>query len=680
VWDATSDTLTLYGRNGNSLAITNDTGWTTLGSNVLTGKQLESAAIQPFIGNGDDGTSFNNDVHDVAVYINGTLTYRVLPSNYPPGSTASTFTCSTGQTVTIAGSVPVVVPTSYYLPIRSTDTYLKADDLQVGTSVITAVPGGNQYSAVSYFEVEAYDYTSTQISWGVPLVTTLTSTPKAVGVVIVYSPQGEPATVNEGFNIVEGTSGSGTYLHTVSPGSWAYYTIFVKYQDNTGYYYYEPAASLSVLVPKNYGSSDILYSKISSHYQEEDGKLGPNKTGPLYRYLSLIGWDIDQIRTITDYLVSCKDPQVANSQELDLIANDLGIDLISKELGAARLRSYLDDIGKIRRSGGTNYSINAALTALTNSVVTISGNTINVQPQRVNFLKDPMLTSIGNLLDGGLAGSTYSSAVDGGSAATFGNVSASVINDAYFGGYPSTYGTSTSTVAKSGVWSSTIVPGLVSTYFAQTQNGDIPVTPGDVYYFSIHNAAQSIITSVKLIDPIEGTVIVTSTTPQVISGRYYWKLTIPSDYAGSTYAAFRLEYTQLSSTSTVKDTLGGNLLLEKNRIGDYFDGNTRRGGWITNGSTSIADFRWLGETNNSYSVYSENFQKTASVVTRLLPTLLPVTKLATSGVVYSNKPISTTVYTIVYNYIPPPTSSGGAVINSLNFSKKRNSQYVPLVF
>lgn len=534
------------------------------------------------------------------------------------------------------------------LSIRTDDdSFLRADDLQVAAPLVEVIPGGNEWSTVGFFNVEVLDYTAVRITWGLPLATTLTGTPQATTVVLTYSPQGEPATIPEGSTLFEGADDSGTYVHDVEAGAWAYYTLFVKYESNAGDAYYEPAASLSVLTPKDTGSTNNLFSKIPMYYRSLDSELDVGNGGPLYRYLSVIGWDVDRFKTLVDYLVSCKDPQYANSQTLDLLASDLGVDILSQELGAARLRSFLNDIGALRRSNGITTSLIAALTALTGSIVTLNGSNIRVQPQRVNYVWDPMITSVGNNADGGIPSSAYTENIDGGVVTTTSWDPTGPFGSPVDGGAPNT------AFSNTGTWGSVPDPLSVNSYIARTLGASVPFVADDVFYFSVHNQGQDVITSVALERIVGGSRfnVVESTSPQVVGDRKYWRLAVPSGESPGV-AAIKFTYALSGGADpTLQNVIPGNLLLEKNVIGNYFDGNTVRGGWIT-GSPSISDFRWLGTENDSFSVYSENYQKTASVVSRLLPSLLPVTRLVTSGTVYSHRPISVDTYTLTYNYIP----------------------------
>lgn len=571
---------------------------------------------------------------------------------------------STAQTVTVSGTAStVLVPGN---PSRAPDDgFLRADGLQLQPILTDVVPGGNQYSSVAFFSVDTTDYNYNLLQWGVPLTaaSAIGVTPVATQVVIAYSPDGEPDTVNEGSVVVE-TTNSSSYSHEVPSGKWAYYTLFLKYQGSAGDVYYEPAAKLSVLTPKDYGSTDILYNHIPALYREMDGGLDKGEGGPLYRYLSIFGWDADRMRTLVEYFIGCRDPANARTEELDQIASELGVPFSSVELGAARLRAFIDDIGISRRESGIAINLSAALSSITGSNVTVdtTGRIIYIAPQRVNLFKDPTLFNIPlTAIDGGAASTTsFSSVLD-----AAGSVTPSPPPDG--GGAAADYGTSL------GYWTSyttttTSVFEVVYAAGGASVNG-LYTEPGMVFYFSVDSKiGESSINRVLLYSgpPASSVEVVSTSTPIQVGGRKYWKLVIP-DTATAGWLTLRAEYT---ATDASTQSLFKNILLEENNIGDFFNGGTQRGGWMKYETGSISDFRWFDPNNptagqsalanNAYSVYSTNYQKTKAVVTKMLPYLLPVTELVTSGTVYSNQPVIVNKWTVYYNYLSGYDLSYGA--------------------
>lgn len=551
----------------------------------------------------------------------------------------------------------------------SDDLYLKADGLQIAPAIYSIIPGGNEFYDVGTFTVDVVDYQQVHITWSLPINTSPGATPEVTQVLLCYSRLGEPDTVDEGAVLVE-TSEESQYFHTTTEPGWAYYTLFLKYESSSGDLYYEPGAKLSVLVPTNYGSSTELLNKIPAYYRLEDSKLDQGSGGPLERFLSVFGWDIDRMRSLLDYLISCKDPQQARSQELDLIASDLGLDTISQELGTARLRSILNDIGTIRRSNGTKDALISALTSITGSVVSITGNNIYIRPQRVNLVKDPRIAvGISTSLDGGTAFIDSDTVVDGGlynasedndnNPSTPPDPDSDIPNPGSDGGYYNTsYGASVS-----GYWTAFIDPDNSNNTLLQTTEGSIIITAGSTFYFSTHSAAQELITSVSFDDvsasPRDPVIVSdNSTGRREVGGRYYWRLYVPNNYTGASVVGLTINYQTQSDLKA--DDLFDYLLLEENNVGSYFDGDTVRGGWIVDAASSISDFQWYdpatpstpGTANESFSIYNSNFVKTKHVVNRILPLFLPVNKLVTTGTVYSNQPITVTSYTLNWNYLP----------------------------
>lgn len=296
------------------------------------------------------------------------------------------------------------------------DTRLRSDGIisssgdtgdGVGDQVLSdpIIPGqiatqGKVLTKISYFESYILDYNEVRLTWGAPLETTITTTPKPTRIIINYSDIGEPQTVSEGLTIVDSATVS-EVRHFPDPGKWAYYTLFVKYESRSAgasttiNTYYEKGASISELLPYNYGCTDDMYSKIPEYYRLLDQAQDTGSGGPLYRMLSLFGFEADRTRTIIDYLISAKDPAFANSEVLDVLSRDLSLGIRVDELGTSALREILSNIGTIRRSLGTALSTKSAVEALTGSYVDIdeTNKVIKVYAQRANLLKDPSIYS-----------------------------------------------------------------------------------------------------------------------------------------------------------------------------------------------------------------------------------------------------------------------------------------------
>lgn len=555
------------------------------------------------------------------------------------------------------------------LSVRSDiDTQLRSDDLTPQPISYDPIVVGNQLPTISFFEINVVDYEELELAWGAPLVESpSTSTFEPTKVVIVYSPLGEPQTIADGTIIVNSNRVS-NITHYVRSGRWAYYTLFLRYENNTGDSYYEKATSLSELPPFNYGSTKDMYSKIPEYYRSLDANLDSGDGGPLYRMLSVFGFEADRFRTEIDYLMSCKDPLNAHTQILDTIAKDLSIELRSEEIGASRLREILHRVGTLRRVNGTPASLFALVQAATGSYmsleVTNTGDKyILIHPQRINYIKDPSISggARGSLSGGVPRTTSFSPTLDAGGA------SVPSVTATYDGGAPGSdiggfdEDAFSQPIGDDQLWA--YFPDPLSGGSAavlQTLSADAVVIRGDAFYFSMHGDlsenAQDQVFKVALYatgsgaasagysGTVNDVLIAEATTPILIGNTKYWKLQTSSSLPSTITPTFLAIFVD----PEVNVSTGfGKLLLEKMLGGEYFDGSTDTGGWLVDypSNARVSDYRWydvdtdsIGDEQKSYSFYTGNYQKVKAVSTRYLPRILPVTEIQPkSGThVYSN--------------------------------------------
>lgn len=584
------------------------------------------------------------------------------------------------------------------------DTRLKSDGILIAPILNSPTRIGSLLSYIAYFEAEVSDYNEVILSWDAPLndlsLVEGADTVVATGIVIVYSQDGEPQTISDG-NILINDNTSQTYYHQVPNGTWAYYTLFVKFESRNGDLYYEPAAKLAVLTPNKYNSVDTLYARIPEYYRLLDGDMDEGFGGPLYRYLSIFGYEIDKVRTVVDHMMVMKDPQLANSQVLDYLSQDLGIGVRVHELGASRLRTLINIIGFLRRSEGTKSALELAVQALTGSDVEVdtANNEIKVYAQRVNLLKDPNLeVLIAGLLDGGLAGTpSFTDDVDAGEIIELynddlidqdwvydpndpnqpGNITTTEGN-IFVGGTPAVTGGTLIDENQNPSWIYEPDPssgGSVSVLmtFAKTidppppnpPRGDyIRVKSGDKLYYSMHLnptfGVQDLILRVRLMwdNGLGIEAVAEATTSVQIAGINYWELEVidgHNDYINT------FLFIDVPATVDAVDSFG-EMLLEREIGGSYFDGHTSLGGWLIDSDT-ISDYRWFNEEDpdssielnrtDTFSVYNSNYSKTRAVVHRMISSYLPITELTTgSGPIYPNQPIPSPKWNVTFNHIP----------------------------
>lgn len=273
------------------------------------------------------------------------------------------------------------------------DSSLRADGFQLAPAS----------TGVSTFSVDAITYGKSLLTWTAPIVAVSTS-PLPTSVQIVYSPQGAPQTVASGTVLVDTSLSSGTYSHTDLPsGKWAYYSLFIHYTSTSGDDYYVKSAELEILIPTDYGSTIKLWDQLPSFVKSQDIALGDfnfssdigqthgDAVGPLFKYLSIIGYDMDYMRTLIDYHMVSHDPNEAESEALNQLAITMGIPLTSGQLGSSRLRSILDNIGIYRRAKGTPAAVNLMLGAVSGSNSTYNATThkYTIQSQRANYVTVP---------------------------------------------------------------------------------------------------------------------------------------------------------------------------------------------------------------------------------------------------------------------------------------------------
>lgn len=563
---------------------------------------------------------------------------------------------------------------------QDTDSILRADGYQL--------PPGEFPD--NYFQAVPVGYGAVQLDWGITYAEISGST-AVTEVIIMYSDTGEPQTVSSGTEIVR-TSTSFDYFHEYNhlskdrppePGSWAYYSLFAHYESTAGDDYYERLASLRVLVPRDYGSTLFLYSRIPAYYRDLDeaqatylnpesqaalrdyGTIPLNgRIGPLFRFLSVFGYDMDKVRTLVDYVMVSRDPALAETATLDAIAEQIGVPLRTADLGATRLRSLLDEIGILRRTKGTLDSLITIGRAISGSDVEFDEDNLSMKfySQRVNYITDPLdLTGgfthrpahkvedyalRGALLQGSYDPSTFTS----GASATYPvpttSVDASYQTGMYwtasasssdFNGFPVSEGdyiVAYGSTIGADVPVNDVVFGVnpvsvdATTYdsyspysqadpavptFAKDTIADevgrllvhltdpIPVKQGDSVGISVHDTlGTEFAVWARLVD-VDGNIVGWSNVRSRADGFLAFQVPAQSNLVENDWTITFVELlVDISATSQYRMR---NVLAERNFIGRYFDGSTTIGGWLIDDLSSISDYRWSAEGENNGNAY-----------------------------------------------------------------------------
>lgn len=492
------------------------------------------------------------------------------------------------------------------------DTALRSDGLQTAPETF----------AETYFEAVSSCYGEVDLEWAVNIVEVPPVTPDVTGIVLVYSPLGEPQTIAAGDILVE-SSTTYTYSHSgLTEGRWAYYSLFLHYESSGGDSYYERAASLAVLVPANLGSTSLLWNRIPEYYRAADTALGDSSysacvglpagqsVGPLYKFLSIIGFDMDRMRTMLDYQMVSNDPALANTEHLDALGLQLGTILESTDLGAQRLRTLLNDIGFFRRSKGTEAGTKFFGSVISGSLFDIDQTTgeITVYSQRVNYITVPK---------NGIGITTDRAAFDTEETTpnAFGWTGASV--------GAGSYAVSGNTYSTTGTGS-----GLGINSVMLHNSSPVPVLLDDRVWFSVQsNVGTSAIKWARLVDA-SGNVLGFQDTPVNINGSPAFEIVVDDEVNTSTtvWTTAYVEYfVKLGGTGGVSPMDNGSLLAERNHLGTYFDGDTVRGGWLID-SSSVSDYRWSGSANSSASIFAEDYERTKKIINQLLWDVVPITE------------------------------------------------------
>ena len=217
-------------------------------------------------------------------------------------------------------------------------------------------------------------YDAVQVWWGVP--------PEGLTnwsyMCVVRSGFGHPSTPTDG-EIVElfrrpGTGYSddlvpGTFFDTgLSAGRWYYYTLFFR----VGFRWYV-AGTTESLVPIDYHHRDHLLGLVPPFYLSREIEDSNNF---ISRWMTMIGYDLDYTRSLTEGVQQIYDPDTAPQVLLDSSGQqNLGFTKQSK-LGDIRYRSVLANNRTIRWQRGTINGLQTYVESVFKSAVTVT-NGIN---------------------------------------------------------------------------------------------------------------------------------------------------------------------------------------------------------------------------------------------------------------------------------------------------------------
>lgn len=531
----------------------------------------------------------------------------------------------------------------------ATDNSLKSDGF------VTTPPEG---AGESTFSAEVYERGQIELSWALEdaLVESATSADFDVTeIVIRASADGEPITTKDGIlvasitttNIAEYVNQDNEYLYIdknpiyVQNGNWVYYSLFARYENNTNDAFYERVTTLSVQIPQDWGSTQALWERIPVYYKELDDKLlkelqaqdvsYPYQEGPLYRYVSLFGWELDKIRTTIFDTMRINDPSIIHSSAIDALAYQVGAEINKDALGTIKLRNLLNNIGYLRRTKGTATSVQAYVAALSGSFVSTitsgASTSFNVHPHRVNLFSDPEFANTTGAKE--FFSGTYPTMSQHG---TWTSVNAGV-NGAYgWGIYAIT--TNISSVSASAINGELTIQCTNPAEIAVYSRTAFRYNPNLVYYGSAVSTASFSIGFINWSDiqAIEAGSASTTAKPKTISNKESEPLLSVSnrklvkyDVDPGTSASAVVPCFLFSVPSNTTITLKEPLIEYNNSSADYFTGDSVQGAFIedaTGSTLGVYDYYWgesgSGSPNNDFSFYTLDSKRVRQVIQNVI--------------------------------------------------------------
>jgi phage tail-like protein len=167
-------------------------------------------------------------------------------------------------------------------------------------------------------------------------------------------------------------------------GYWYYYTLFLYFGSPPTWL---AAATVALLVPRNYGTAEKLFSLIPQFYQStDDQQAADGRNGPLRKFTAILGYDNDYERTLLDGVLNVYDPDRAPLKFVQLLGTNLGLP-IEQALGGARYRTLVGGLTQLEDLRGTSIGLEAFIYAASNyrCDVTTGGNSL-LTPDDAEFV------------------------------------------------------------------------------------------------------------------------------------------------------------------------------------------------------------------------------------------------------------------------------------------------------
>jgi phage tail-like protein len=373
--------------------------------------------------------------------------------------------------------------------------------------------------------------------------------------------------------------------------------LFGRFYQNdsgvSGTYWYEKLASLEVLMPFEYGSTDLLWKRIPMYYREQDN------TGDLYKFISIFGFELDRTRTLIDAVLTSSDPLLAEAETIEQLANFVGLEVNVNDIGVERTRALIHDIGFLRKQKGTYEGIVGYLKALSGANVDfelVGGHYVaTIYAQRANLIGNPRFTSTSSYSVVAQSGSVTTTPVDKGITIAAGASAKKV-----------------AIVSKIAVPVKAAIPYYMSFNWGSTGNaatvygGYVSSTNTWSTWTGLTTQGEIEVSGLDFIDVDNGV------------NRRVFEMG-PQTNTGTTKYFVLVMDMPANSTVTIKEWM-----VEPNSFGSYFDGSSDFGGFLY--QQNFNDYAWSGapSINNSYSTFTVQRKKLETAIKKVCASIMPV--------------------------------------------------------
>jgi hypothetical protein len=233
---------------------------------------------------------------------------------------------------------------------------------------------------VSPFTATPTDYTSVLLDWRAPAGSWDTLR-------LIRNRYGWAVDENDGEILLEEGNLSSSFLDTgVAGGSWLYYTIFISASGQ-----WSRAGTASVLMPKNNGYADLLYSLVPDYYKIDvkDGNAATDDSNTINPYLmpflSIFGFGFDIVKSYYDSNRYTNDAMRTHIGNIPQIAAQFGIHY-EPSTPAYLFRQRMRDAATLGRQKGTLEQLRSLISQTTGYDVDLSiGNNLMLSDDQASF-------------------------------------------------------------------------------------------------------------------------------------------------------------------------------------------------------------------------------------------------------------------------------------------------------